>query len=192
MRLLPHSRREPRLHVQPIFNLKGVRAMKITDAASILGLNGDITPEQVKTAFRLTAKKYHPDINPAGAEMMKVVNAAFETLKDYTGRVEAEQNESTYPEALNNALMAIIALSGIHIEICGVWVWVTGDTYTHKAILKENGFRFASKKKAWHFRPENWKSRSRGQTSLDEIRNKYGSITPAMQGRNQLTCRGAS
>ena len=166
--------------------------MNIYDAVSILGLSGDITPEQVKTAFRLAAKKYHPDINPAGAEMMKVVNAAFEALKNYTGRIEAEQSESTYPEALNDALMAIIALSGIHIEICGAWVWVTGDTYTHKTTLKENGFKFASKKKAWHFRPENWKSRSRGQTSLDEIRNKYGSSTPARQGYHQLTCEGTS
>jgi len=163
--------------------------MKITDAANILGLSGAITPEQVKQAFREAAKKYHPDINPAGAEMMKVVNVAFDTLKDYTGTIEIEQGDNEYPEALNDALTAIISLAGLIIEICGAWVWVTGDTYKHKAILKDNGFKYASKKKAWHFRPENWKSSSRGQASMDEIRGKYGSTSPVMKGRNCLIDR---
>jgi len=93
------------------------------------------------------------------------------------------------PEALNDALTAIISLAGLIIEICGAWVWVTGDTYKHKAILKDNGFKYASKKKAWHFRPENWKSSSRGQASMDEIRGKYGSTSPVMKGRNCLIDR---
>ena len=63
-------------------------------------------------------------------------------------------------------------------EICGAWIWVFGDTFTHKAILKENGFRYAGKKKAWNFRPENWKSRGRGKTSMEDIRIKYGSQAP--------------
>ena len=160
--------------------------MKISDAANILGLNGSITPELVKTAFHKAAKKYHPDINSAGAEMMKVVNAAFDVLKDYTGTLDTEESDNQYPEALNDALSAIISLSGLVIEICGAWVWVTGDTYKHKAILKEHGFKYASKKKAWHFRPENWKSRSHGKATMDEIRNKYGSNSPTMQVRNRL------
>jgi len=159
--------------------------MKITDAANVLGLSGDITPECVKMAFREKAKKYHPDINPAGVEMMKVINAAFDTLKNYTGRIEEEGN-SDYPEALNDALTAIIALSGLDIEICGAWVWVTGNTFEHKDKLKENGFKYASKKKSWNFRPDNWKSRSRGQSTMDDIRNKYGSNTPAVPSRKSL------
>lgn len=175
-----------------VLRAKENEKMKISDAINILGLSGDITPELVKKAYRQSAKKYHPDINPAGAEMMKVVNAAFDVLKDYTGTQEAEQEDAEYPEALNNALMAIIALEGLIIEICGAWVWVTGDTFKHKAILKENSFKYASKKKAWHFRPDNWKSRSRGKSSMDEIRSKYGSNTPTKQNYNRLTSGGAS
>lgn len=161
--------------------------MKISDAINILGLSGDITPELVKTAYRKSAKKYHPDINPVGAEMMKVINSAFGVLKDYTGTQEAEKSEAEYPEALNNALMAIIPLEGIKIEICGAWVWVTGDTYKHKTILKGAGFKYAAKKKAWHFRPDNWKSRSRGKSSMDDIRDKYGSKSPTKQEHNRIS-----
>ncbi len=161
--------------------------MQISDAANILRINGNITPQKVKKAFHEAAKKYHPDVNPAGEEMMKVVNSAFEVLKDYEGIIEAEQGDDLYPEALNAALMAIISIIGIKIEICGAWVWVTGDTFKHKATLKENGFKYASKKKAWHFRPENWKSRSRGKSSMEEIRAKYGSATPKANYRNRLS-----
>ena len=153
--------------------------MQHSDAINILGLSGDITPEIVKQAYRLAAKKYHPDVNPAGAEMMKIINDAFDTLKDYTGTIaEEEENEEGYPEALNEALNAIIGLEDLIVEICGAWVWVTGETFPHKQILKDTGFKFAGKKKAWHFRPENWKSRSRGKSSMDEIREKYGSQSP--------------
>ena len=165
--------------------------MKHSDAANILGINGDVTPEIVKQAYRLAAKKYHPDVNPAGEEMMKIINDAFDTLKDYTGSIEAGQGDSEYPEALNDALRAVVGLAGLHIEICGAWVWVSGDTYAYKALLKENGYRFASKKKAWHFRPDNWKSTSRGKSSMDDIRTKYGSSRPVMKEYSRLTCGGA-
>lgn len=38
--------------------------MKQSDAANILGLQDEITPEITKKAYRDAAKKYHPDINP--------------------------------------------------------------------------------------------------------------------------------
>ena len=154
--------------------------MKITDAAQILGLSGEITPENVKAAYRQAAMTYHPDRNPAGAEMMKVINAAYDVLKDYSGEIDPETptDGTSYPEALNNALNAIIGLDGLEIEICGAWVWVGGNTRTHRHPLKEAGFHFASKKKRWYFRPENWRSSSRGQYSMDDIRGKYGSTRP--------------
>ena len=150
--------------------------MNIYDAAKILGLDGDITPEQTKEAYREACKKYHPDVNPVGEEMMKIVNEAYSVLKDHSGEVKAQQAD--YGDLLNDALNAVFGLSGLVIEICGSWVWITGDTREHKDSLKEAGFKWASKKKAWYFRPEAFRSRSKGETSLDEIRAKYGTSRP--------------
>lgn len=162
--------------------------MKPTDAAQILGLEGEITPQDVKCAYRHSAMTYHPDRNPAGAEMMKVINAAYDVLKDYTGEIQPEETPTgtSYPEALNEALNAIIALDGLEIEVCGAWVWVGGNTRTHRQALKETGFYYASKKQRWYFRPENWRSSSRGQYSMDDIRGKYGSNHPMQPRRNML------
>ncbi len=100
------------------------------DAAKILGLSGNITPEIAKDAYRKACKKYHPDINPAGEEMMKLVNTAYNVLQDFSGDVKEQETE--YGEQLNNALNAIFNLSGLLIEICGAWVWVSGATKAHK------------------------------------------------------------
>ncbi|ODS24767.1 molecular chaperone DnaJ [Candidatus Endobugula sertula] len=157
--------------------------MNIQDAAKILQLVGEITPKIAKAAYRKAAMEYHPDRNPAGAEMMKIINAAYDVLKDYTGNVSAneqgtETNNENYSEAVNTALNAIIHLAGLNIEICGAWVWVSGDTRTHREVLKVAGFKYASKKKCWYFRPSDWRSASRGAYSMDEIRDKYGSSKP--------------
>lgn len=165
--------------------------MKISDAAQILELVGTVTPEIVKRAYRQAAMKYHPDRNPAGAEMMKIVNAAYDVLKDYSGDLEGNSSTEqanqggSYPQAVMDALNAVFGLEGLDIEICGAWVWINGDTRKHRVILKENGFRYASKKKSWYFRPSDWRSSSRGNFSMDEIRERHGSTRPNIS-RNQI------
>ncbi len=155
------------------------------DAAKILGLSGTITPELAKKAHRAACKKYHPDINPAGEEMMKLVNEAYEALRDFAGDVKDQQ--TSYGDHLNDALNAILGLQGLTIEICGAWIWVTGNTRPFKEQLKEAGFKWAKKKIAWYFRPDDYRSRGRGQSSLDEIREKYGSKAPQGQGNARIT-----
>lgn len=154
--------------------------MNIYDAAKILSLSGEINPQAVKKAYRAACKKYHPDVNPAGEDMMKLINAAFAVLKDYEGDVKEQQAD--YSELLNDALNAVLGLNGLVIEICGAWVWITGNTREHKDALKTASFKWANKKKAWYYRPADYKSRSKGSSTLDQIREKYGSAVPT--GRN--------
>lgn len=61
--------------------------MNIYDAAKILSISGDIDPKKVRSAYLAACKKYQPDINPAGDEMMKVINAAYDVLRDYEGSI---------------------------------------------------------------------------------------------------------
>ncbi|NQV82384.1 MAG: DnaJ domain-containing protein [Rhodospirillales bacterium] len=154
------------------------------DAAKILGLTGEIDPQMAKAAYRAAALKYHPDINAAGEEMMKLINEAFEVLENFTGDVK--EQDVSYGAAVNDALNAIIRLAGLDIEICGAWIWVTGDTRTHKEALKSAGYRWASKKLSWYFRPAQYRSRSRGKYTMDDIRTTYGSARPAAQSQPSI------
>ena len=144
------------------------------DACRILNISGDYTPETVKKAYRIACKKYHPDRNPAGLEMMKLVNSAYEFLKAETGSSTVNQ-ETDYSQALMDALNAVIGLPGLVVELCGAWAWVSGDTKQHKEKLKEHKFKWARKKCMWYFRPDDARVFSNGKKTMDEIRAKYGS-----------------
>jgi len=149
--------------------------MKHQDALNTLGLPQRTTFEEIKSAYRKACKHYHPDINPAGEEMMKVINNAFEALQNYQYSEETDHEEELeYGTRLNKALNAILHM-GLSLEVCGAWIWVTGNTFSHKDKLKEHGFKFAPQKKAWYFRPNKYRSKSRGNWSLEEIREKHGS-----------------
>jgi hypothetical protein len=159
--------------------------MKLDDAAKILNLSESITPEIVKMAYRRASSKYHPD-KGGSVEMMQAVNQAYEVLKDHSGMVDG--GDDNYSDALNDAINAVVNLQGINIEICGAWVWVTGDTKPHAKVLGKNGagYFYASKKQAWYFRPSDWKSTSRGNFSLDDIRANHGSQAVKGQSSRQL------
>lgn len=165
--------------------------MKINDALAILGLTGTVSREDIKAAYRRACMKYHPDRNPAGLQMMQAVNAAWAALESYEG-FQNETVESTdgdrsgYGDALNDALNAVIDLPGIKIEVCGSWIWISGDTKPVKDQIKAAGYYWASKKHMWYFRPAEWKSRSRGKFSIDEIREKFGSEEVQIRTRTSI------
>ena len=154
--------------------------MNQRDAAKILQLNGEINPAIVKTAYRKLSMVFHPDRNPAGLEMMKLINAAYLALKDITRDIDVTENANTYgthanySEAINAALNAIINL-GLKIEICGAWIWVSGNTKPHKEALKAAGFYWNAKKVMWYFRPADYRSYNKGKWTMAQIRDAYGS-----------------
>ncbi|MBR2397763.1 MAG: molecular chaperone DnaJ [Clostridia bacterium] len=64
----------------------------------ILNVKKDATADEIKSAYRTLAKKYHPDLHPGdneAAEKFKEINEAYETLSDPQKR-EAYDNPSPF------------------------------------------------------------------------------------------------
>lgn len=164
--------------------------MKTIDAFNIFGIEfKEITLDQVKKAYRQACKIYYPDVNPAGTAMMQAVNEAYEFLCQECFPIILNDDDvtSNYGETLNNALNAIISCLGLKIEICGAWIWVSGDTRTNKETLKNAGSFWSKQKVMWYFRPETLKRRFyRGNSSIAEIRSKYGSEEIRVKARKVL------
>ena len=143
------------------------------------------TTEEAKKLYYRLAQQHHPD-HGGDPEIMKAINAEFERYCKEGPTVGTDRDD--LPEEFIRVIVRIITLDGLTAEIIGCWVWVTGKTYQHKDALKEAGFRWASKKKAWYWhRPEDAVKGSH-KTTLEGIRQKYGSetITAAVVRRMAL------
>lgn len=173
--------------------------MNINEAFNILNLVGTVSFSEVKKAYRACSLKYHPDRNPAEAETMKLVNIAYDFLSSLDQDPISETDgfvQNDYSELFNTVLNQLFTLqeqNEIDIEICGSWIWITGDTKPLAPQLgrKEGGIGcFFSKKNGgcWYYRPSEYKSRNRKSHSMDEIRERHGSTRATRQAFNrQLT-----
>lgn len=149
------------------------------------------TIEEVKATYKKLAKQYHPDCG-GDTETMQAINTeyAFACAKILKGEdlsAEEVNEEIRLSEEYRKVIESIINLSGITIEVVGHWIWVTGNTYPVRKQLKEAGLFFASKKLAWYYRAEEYKTKG-GKKSLDEIKDKYGSET-INQNRSSRTLK---
>lgn len=137
------------------------------------------SPDEVKEQYRLLCKKHHPDVG-GRTEDMQSINAEYKTaLRDCLtaqGKSKKEVDEAMeFEQQFMDKVQSIIGVDGIQIELCGRWIWVTGNTYAVKNELKANGFFWASKKLAWYWRHADDIVYTSKKLDLDEIRAKHGS-----------------
>jgi curved DNA-binding protein CbpA len=155
---------------------------------------GCTTSEEVKTEYRRLCKQWHPDLGPQEEKAertrtMQEINAAyaracaahrFDEMREHArahNRPEPTAQDfadaAAVDERIRAAIEKIIGLDGLEIEICGLWVWVGGNTKPNRVALKAAGYAFSGKKIKWYFAgvPA---GRSRGM-DMDDIRARYGS-----------------
>ena len=153
--------------------------------------------DDLRKAYRATAMKAHPD-HGGNTEAMQAVNAAYEIrfnqLKnEQNRRADADPTGKTRrvnetPEQFRSVLEALLKIDGIIIELCGSWIWVSGDTRSHKDEIKASGCWWAKQKKMWYWRcAEDACRSSKGGKSMSHIRSKYGSERITSDGRNPDT-----
>ena len=133
--------------------------------------------DKLKKEYLKLANKYHPDKGGTTAQFQEL-EAEYRKYRDALIKgsslnAEQKENEIQLDEALMQAINAISSLDGINIELAGKWLWVSGNTYPIRTELKAAGFMFASVKKMWYYKGT--ESAGRGNLSMEEIRNKYGS-----------------
>jgi len=141
--------------------------------------------DQLKKEYRKLALKFHPDINkdPSADQNMKEINAEYDQVFTYILSNSTDEQRKTYAKQGHNIddqykeiINKIIHIPDIIIEICGSWIWISGNTKAVKDQLKNAGFRWACKKVQWYWRPSEYKQKfNKLSMSMDYIRNKYGS-----------------
>ena len=142
------------------------------------------TLEDVKQIYKKLARQLHPDCNPdkdttaAFQEMQREYEQAFNRCKNIhvnkDGETYEKETDET-PEAFASIIDQLLKLDGLVIELCGSWLWITGNTKEHKDIIKGLGFRWSKNKEAWYFHFEPYRKHSKKSVDLQTIREMYGS-----------------
>ncbi len=138
------------------------------------------TLEDLKKLYRDLALKHHPD-RGGDVEVMKKVNALydefFELLKDThknkEGQTYTKETQETSYE-FKEVIEELIKMDGIHFEVIGSFIWISGNTKEHKKALKLLKFRWHSKKMMWYKPPEGYRRYGNRDYNIDEIRDMYG------------------
>ena len=126
------------------------------------------TIEELKKEYKTLCKKYHPDIckQENATEIMQEINSEY------------EEKIKTATQGNSNIINELLDIESLIIEIIGVFVWVSGDTRTHKEKLKELGYRYSSNKKMWYYvLKKDLKYRRGTKRTIEQIKNKYGCRT---------------
>ena len=136
--------------------------------------------EDLKAEYRRLVKLHHPDLG-GDTETMKAINdehdRVFEILKKQHNASADEYHQTTETaEEFRTLINELLKLSGIIVELCGNWVWLSGNTKEHKEALKALGCRWSQNKKMWYWRhPEEGHKHYKGHKDMNSIRAKYGS-----------------
>lgn len=136
---------------------------------------------ELKAEYKRLAMLHHPD-RGGDVETMKAVNAeydaAFERLKRFAAKEpnEAHKQTAEVAEDFRKVVDALLKLDGIEIELCGSWLWISGDTFAVKDELKAAGCRWQKQKRKWYWHPPDKKvGYSKKPATMSWIRSKYGS-----------------
>lgn len=141
--------------------------------------------DQIKKAYTRLIMEHHPDRGGTNEDMARI-NEEYDYLKRRNYNIHTAANGNVYtdekedgPDPVTNDFANIIATllhMGLSVEVCGTWLWISGDTKPHKDDLKALGAKWAARKKLWFIAPEGSKNHKH-HLDMDEIRARYGSTT---------------
>lgn len=140
--------------------------------------------ESVKKQYHKLVLENHPD-RGGDEEAMKRINTEWDWLKSHNYNIHESKDGSIYtnedqwkPDDLTERfavlINALMRLEGVGIEICGSFIWVSGNTREYKDVLRALGLKWSRNKKMWYAAPKDWFSRGKAW-SMEKIRTHHGS-----------------
>ena len=149
------------------------------------------TMDALKAEYKRLAKRWHPDLPGGDVKTMQQINAEYDRLSAILPKVNSkgeryQPEHREAPEAFRAAVVAVQNVPGIMVELCGEWLWITGNTKDHKDVFKAAGFRWSSNKAAWYWHEGEYRRTGKKHYTMDEIRAMHGSQAVRADERESL------
>lgn len=155
------------------------------------------TLNELKQLYRAFALQFHPD-HGGNEEAMKQINILFQRLFEVLktrqnteakqqrdrGNYRGNHETTETPEEFIEIVEKLNRIPEIVVELCGSWLWISGETMKNREALKACGCRWSHPKKLWYWRHDEdiCCKRTGKDVDIEEIRAKYGSQRMTRQG----------
>ena len=155
------------------------------------------TVEELKRQYRHLVLENHPDAGGT-EEIMKQINAEYEKLFARVGNIHESINEpgETYEKEgaavedgyrdIIDALAGLAAKGLITIEICGTWLWIGGNTWQYKDLIKGTGCKWSGSKKMWYWHSGDTPHKKSRGWDINKIRAVWGSEALEFAGSREI------
>lgn len=145
------------------------------------------TLDELRKLYRKLVVKHHPD-NGGSEDAIKEINTEYDILfkrlkndfehkNTYSSATDKQKQQYDWQKdrQIRNVVIQLAKFDSITVEIIGVWIWVS-NCYQYRKELKELGFHWARQKQMWYLHFDDFHKFSSKPTSMNYIRNKYGSV----------------
>lgn len=136
--------------------------------------------DEAKQLYKKLVFQLHPDTSKKDTKAaFQEMQNQFEKFKPSTEKFKGEF-ENWNAEEYSHIIEQLMTIPNIIIEVCGSWIWLSGDTKPVKEQIKsvDTGDTmkrgFSPKKKKWYFSPTGYKRRGKKDFSFEQIKEKYG------------------
>jgi len=152
------------------------------------------TAEEGKQLYHEYAHKFHPDNGGTGDEL-KEINVEFKQWWAYYKDIHTNADGETYhsaesttetAEEFMDIIQNLSGLQGIDVELCGSWLWISGNTYPVKDQLSAFGCKWSKGKKKWYWTMDQFTKARYKTPSMKDIRRMYGSERVQLNRRAML------
>ncbi len=135
------------------------------------------TIDIIKKQYKTWAFKLHPDTG-GNTEDMQDLNNEYEAAIKICGTVNKKNYsfDIEYIELIDKLIK--LNMQDVTIEICGWFVYVSGNTKPYYKQLGKDGIGLLwhSKNVAWYYKPKWYYNKNSKPWDLDKVRDVYGSI----------------
>lgn len=156
---------------------------------------------ELRSEYKKLLRKYHPDnnldkdttsiiqeINHEYECIFSYIKEGFEHSKEfdnYSPRTK-QSYDWTKDKQMREMIYNLCQFPNVQIEVCGVWIYVWGETYPYKKQLKELGLTWNRNRKCWIIHWDDGYKYSPQPLSMNHIREIYGSTIISKMEDNLL------
>lgn len=144
----------------------------------------------LRSVYKKLLIKYHPDnneedttaimqeINAEYASLFQQLKNGFEQSGGYDKATDRQKQNYSWEKdrKIREMILALSKMEGLIIEICGVWIYVRGNTKQHSQGLRALGLTWNRQKECWIIHFDDYYKHGQQSMSMSYIREKYGSV----------------